>query len=103
MDYPENFNPEQVLDSAFNLTHGDPISVKIRFSKNEAPYIKEKSGAPTQHIREHPDGALTLSMTTSGRRDVKRWVMSFGKEATLLEPVDLRGEIEEELKYMLKT
>jgi len=45
--------------------------------------------------------AITLTMTTSGRRDVKRWIMSFGKEARLLEPGDLKREIEVELKEIL--
>ena len=102
VDYPKNFNPEQILNSAFNLTHGDPVSIKICFTRNEAPYIKEKSWSPDQQIQEHPDRSITLTMTTSGRRDVKRWVMSFGKEATLLKPEDLRQEIEDELKFMIE-
>ena len=41
--YPESFNPEETLNSAFDMIHGDPVSVKIWFSKNEARYIKEKN------------------------------------------------------------
>jgi len=40
-------------------------------------------------------------MTTSGYRDVKRWVMSFGKQAQLLEPEEMKREIEGELKVVL--
>ncbi|WDP84864.1 MAG: WYL domain-containing protein [Desulfobacter sp.] len=103
VNYPNHFDPQAVLNSAFNLTHGDPVRVKIRFSPNEAPYIKEKSWAADQQIQNHSDGSLTLSMTISGRRDVKRWVMSFGKEARVLEPEDLRMEIKDELKFMINT
>ena len=99
--YPDNFDPEKRLDSAFDLIHGEPVSVKIRFSVNEARYIREKSWSENQHITEHPDGSITLSMTTSGYRDVKRWVMSFGKEARLLEPEEMRRDIEGELRFML--
>ncbi|MCK5783712.1 MAG: WYL domain-containing transcriptional regulator [Desulfobacterales bacterium] len=100
--YPENFDPIEKLNSAFDLTHGDPVSVKIRFSKNEARYIREKIWATDQYVIENPDGTITLSMTTSGYRDVKRWVMSFGKQAQLLEPEQMKKEIKEELKDVLK-
>lgn len=99
--YPDTFDPERTLNSAFDLIHGDPITVKILFTPNEARYITEKTWSKTQHLTPHPDGSLTLTMTTSGRRDVKRWIMSFGKEARLLEPEDLKREIDDELKIIL--
>jgi predicted DNA-binding transcriptional regulator YafY len=56
-----------------------------------------------QYITDHPDdGSITLSMTTSGYRDVKRWVMSFGKEAEILEQEEMKQEIETELKEVLE-
>jgi len=99
--YPPDFDPEETLNSAFDLTHGEPVTVKILFSKDEARYIKEKSWAPVQRITNNPDGSIILTMETSGRRDVKRWVMSFGKEARLLAPEDMRDEIENELEQSL--
>lgn len=93
VDYPDNFDPEDRLNSAFDMIHGDPASVKIHFSKTVARYIKEKPWAKDQKLKDHDDGSLTLSMTTSGYRDVKRWVMSWGKEAELLEPEGMREEI----------
>ncbi|MBN1930291.1 MAG: WYL domain-containing protein [Desulfobacterales bacterium] len=101
VDYPENFNPEETLNSAFDLIHNDPVTVKIQFSKKEARYIKEKIWATDQKIIDKVDGSIILSMTTSGYRDVKRWVMSFGKEARLLEPEGMKREIEKELKEIL--
>ena len=99
--YPEDFDPVERLNSAFDLIHGDLIFVKIRFSKNEARYIREKTWAENQQISEHHDGTITLSMITSGYRDVKHWAMSFGKEAEILEPEEMKQEIEEELKEIL--
>ena len=99
--YPTDFDPEKTLNSAFDLTHGEPVTVKIQFSKNEARYIKEKSWAPVQRITENPDGSIILTMTSSGSRDIKRWVMSFGKEALLLEPENMRKDIQTELEKSL--
>ena len=99
--YPDAFDPEDTLNSAFDLIHGDPVTVTIRFTPSEARYIKARTWSKTQTLQDHPDGSLTLTMTTSGRRDVKRWVMSFGKEAELMEPEELKREIEDELKIIL--
>ncbi|RJP83421.1 MAG: WYL domain-containing protein [Desulfobacteraceae bacterium] len=100
-DYPADFDPEQTLNSAFDMIHGEPITVKIRFSSSEARYIKEKQWAKTQTIEDHEDDSITLTMTTSGYRDVKRWVMSFGKEAVLLEPEKMKQEIRDEIQKIL--
>lgn len=100
--YPPGFDPEKTLNSAFDLTHGEPVTVKILFSSNEARYIREKPWAPDQHIIENPDGSILLTMTSSGYRDLKRWVMSFGKEARLLEPEDMKKDIENELEKSLE-
>ncbi len=101
IDYPDNFDPEQTLNSAFDMIHGEPVFVKIRFSSSEARYIKEKQWAKTQTIEDNKDGSITLTMTTSGYRDVKRWVMSFGKEARLLEPEEMKQEIKDEMEIIL--
>ena len=100
--YPPDFDPEETLNSAFDLTHGDPVSVKIRFSPAVARYIKEKTWARDQTLTELPDSSLILTMTTSGRRDIKSWVLSFGKDALLLEPEDLKQEILADLEKSLE-
>ncbi len=101
VDYPDNFDPIKTLNSAFDMIHGEPISVKILFSKKEARYIRERTWSKTQEITENKDGTILLTMTTSGYRDVKRWVMSFGAEAQLLKPEEMKQAIEEELMVIL--
>jgi predicted DNA-binding transcriptional regulator YafY len=41
-------------------------------------------------------------MKTSGGYDIKKWVLSFGGDAELLEPQWLRDEIVEEMQRSLK-
>lgn len=98
---PEGLDPRELLDSAFNLTHDDPLEVKIRFSADQARYIRERKWAKEQSIIEQADGSIILEMNTSGRWEIKRWVLSFGGEAELLEPAELRKEIAEELRNSL--
>ncbi len=82
----------------FDITREDPIDVKSWFSGAQARYIKERTWSKSQRFKDNKkDGSTILTMTTSGRRDVKRWVMSYGAQARLIEPVDLRDEIAGEL------
>ncbi len=99
--YPEGFDPEKTLNSAFGLTHGDPVSVTIRFSASVARYIREKTRSQKQTIVENPDGSIDLTLDTSGTRDIKSWVMSFGKDAVLLSPKSLRQAIQADLEESL--
>jgi predicted DNA-binding transcriptional regulator YafY len=100
--YPENFNPEELLESAFDIIWDDPIKVKIWFSPDMARYIKERKWSKTQKIKNQKDGSIILTMKTSGRWDLKKWVLSYGGEARVLEPEDLRKEIRDELTSTLK-
>jgi predicted DNA-binding transcriptional regulator YafY len=95
---PEDFDPDAILQSSFNLTPDDPLTVRVRFSAGQARYVRERRWAPGQTITEAEDGSVILEMKTSGRWDVKRWVLAFGADAEVLEPADLREEIAAELR-----
>jgi len=97
---PEDFDPDILLETAFNLTYDDPVTVKVRFSADQARYVKERRWAANQTVTDQPDGSIILELQTSGRWDVKRWVLSYGADAEVLEPEDLRQEIAADLKNM---
>lgn len=98
--YPEGFDPVERLRSAFNITMDDPIEVRIRFSAGQARYIMERQWADQQMIEEEDDGSVILTLQTSGWWDVKRWVLSFGAEAEVLEPIELREELTDALQRL---
>jgi len=101
-EYPKDFDPETLLESAFDIVYGDPIDVKVWFSAEQAPYVKERQWSKTQKIEDQEDGSIILSMNTSGWWDVKKWVLSYGAEAKVIEPKELKDEIIEEIKAALK-
>ena len=92
---PANFDPEQMRSVPFGLISGEPQDVRIRFSKNIARYIKEKTWAASQKLSDQNDGGLVLEMNVSGLLEVQRWVQSFGPDAEALDPLELRDAIAE--------
>lgn len=98
--YPEGFNPEKLLENSFSIIYDDPVDVKIWFSANQARYIKERKWAKHQSIKDQQDGSIILSLKTSGWWEIKKWVLSYGQEACVREPEDLRREIADEIQSM---
>ena len=99
--YPTDFDPEALLDRAFGMFYDDPLEVKIWFSAAQARYIQERQWAPDQEIIMRKDGSIELFMKTSGWYDLKKWVLSFGADACVLEPVKLQEKIRDEVEKML--
>jgi len=92
-----DFHPQSLLEKAWGLTTDDPVRVIIRFSPAAAPYIREREWSSDQRIIQEADGSIILQLSTSGRRDIKSWILSFGRDAVLMEPEDLVKEIKKEL------
>lgn len=101
--YPADFDPEALLDRSFGMFYDDPLEVKIWFSAGQARYIRERQWAQEQKITKRKDGSIVLWMKTSGWWDVKKWVLSFGADAAVLEPVEMRDEIREEFLAALES
>lgn len=101
-EYPAGFDPEAMLERAFGMVCDDPLEVRIWFSADQARYIQERKWALEQKISKRKDGSIVLWMRTSGWYDVKRWILSFGQDAEILEPLELREEVLEELRNNLE-
>lgn len=56
-------------------------------------YVGERIWSEGQRMERTPDGSLILSLKASSRAEIVSWVLSFGTNAELLEPADLREEL----------
>jgi predicted DNA-binding transcriptional regulator YafY len=74
-----------------------PSSALFLLQLEVARYIRERHWAKEQCIIDEPDGSIVMHMKTSGWMDVQKWILSFGPDAELLEPNELRLEIKKKL------
>ncbi len=100
---PENFDLAGHLAKSFGVFHGDgDVHVRIRFSPTVARYVQESNWHPSQKITTQENGSLLAEFDLDGTEEIKRWVMSFGRHAEVLEPERLREDIVSETEAMLR-
>jgi predicted DNA-binding transcriptional regulator YafY len=75
-------------------------TVKVRFSKRIAPYIRESLWHWSQQLTALPDGGLLYEVQVSYPKEVAWWAMSWGSEAEVLEPLELRAYLADEVRKM---
>ena len=93
-----NFDKEKHLQKIFQYEVGEKtFTIKIKFNSQTAPFIRERKWHHSQEIEEHQDGSLVLSLQSSGLNDLKRWILSYGVGAIVLEPLELVELIKKEV------
>jgi predicted DNA-binding transcriptional regulator YafY len=104
----ETFEPmpqhrlEEWLQSPLFLEHQHAgVEVAIRFDPSAARYVKEKKWHQTEKLELHKDGSCTLEFVAPSLDEVRRWVLTFGAEAEVLKPAELRSLVAADLKKAL--
>lgn len=91
------FDADRYRRELFGVIWEKPISVTVRFSADQAPYVRERVWHPSQAIRELPNGRIDLSFKAGGVFEIARWVLSWGEAAEVIRPIVLRDEVKRNL------
>ena len=98
-----DFDIDAYLARGLNAQHGeDLVTVRLRFSPYQARWIRERQYHASQEIEEQEDSSLILTLRVAGTEEVRRWILGYGAEVEALEPLELRDQIAEEAKKLLK-
>jgi predicted DNA-binding transcriptional regulator YafY len=90
------------LAGSFGVYHGDgDVRIKVRFSPAVARYVSESKWHESQKLLPQKDGSLVADFHLSDTEEIKRWIMSFGQHAVVLEPEGLREEVVRELELLV--
>ncbi len=94
----EHFSFDAADENAkgFGLNWHKPRRARILVAPEAADYVRDRIWSDDQSIEEHPDGSLTLAVTSTSDKELNAWVWSFGGLANI---VDVRtiwnGECDE--------
>jgi predicted DNA-binding transcriptional regulator YafY len=100
-EVPSDFVFEEFTKTAFQMMWGDPQTVRIRFSPDQAPFVAERTWHPSQKITNEEDGSLVLELSVGNLWEVKRWLIGWGASAQVLGPPELRQDILDECRSLL--
>jgi predicted DNA-binding transcriptional regulator YafY len=94
---PADFDINAYLGDAWRIARGESVDIVIRFSPEYASYIREGVWHHSQELSDAPDGGVMLKLHVPVTLEIKRFVLGFGPQAEVLQPVALREEIAEAL------
>jgi len=100
---PDEFCVDGYMASTFGIMSEDrEISVTVRFSRSQAPYILERQWHASQKVLENPDGTVDVTMTTSSLFEIKRWVLSWGADAKVIGPPELATQVRDDAMKIVR-
>jgi predicted DNA-binding transcriptional regulator YafY len=95
-EVPRAFNIQQYLDGAWGIIQGDLVTAKVLFVAELARYVRERLWHPSQKLRDLPDGRLKLTLRVADTLEVRRWILGFGVQAEVVEPLAMREALQRE-------
>lgn len=93
---PQTFPPQAPsvaaeMRAAWDVIGDDtPVEVVVRFVPSVAARVAETRWHPSQVDEVEPDGALLWRARVAGLLEVRSWILSWGPDAEVLEPPELR-------------
>lgn len=100
---PQDFSMDDYFKSGWHIIqYGEPVEVVLKFAKECARWIKRKNWHPTQVIEEREDGSIIFKVTVQGTKELKWWTYHWIPYCEILSPPELRREVMEEMRGMLK-
>lgn len=100
--YPQSseYNPPVIFRDAFGIfiaQSGSPELIRLRLDKKWQRYAGVHRWHESQQVSNNEDGSVEVRLTVRVCPELKRWVLWFGSEAEVLEPIDLRQWVAAEL------
>jgi proteasome accessory factor B len=94
---PAGWAAAEFVQRSFGVFDGPVEEVRVRFSAEVAPVVRERVWHESQTITDIPDGRIEITLRAAGWPELRAWVLSYGKHAELVEPANRRREIASEL------
>jgi predicted DNA-binding transcriptional regulator YafY len=107
---PTGFDLEAYLGSAWQMERGQEFGFTVRFSGDAARYVQETQFHPSQQVqalgeRQQAIGdndEVIFTAKACGLKSVARWILAFGSEAEVLEPIELRELVIKQIQVALQ-
>ncbi len=100
-EIPATFDFDAYTAGAFGVVAEPARPVRIRFARERALQVAERTWHPSQKLEKLHDGSLELTLEVGSTTELRDWILSFGAAVEVLEPDELRAEVAAELERAL--
>jgi len=92
---PADFSMTKHLSDSFGVFSdgGKPQEIRIRFDEFAARLVRERRWHASQKIKDLADGGIMLTLKLGSLPEVQRWVLSWGENARVIAPKELRNRV----------
>lgn len=98
---PTDFDLEKYSRHSFKVVHDQLYEIKIRISPQWARYVGEKTWHQSQRVKKNTDKSLEMTFRVAGLAEIKQWVLSWGAEAEVVSPNQLKEMVKKDLRKSL--
>ncbi|NLY75056.1 MAG: WYL domain-containing protein [Firmicutes bacterium] len=101
-ELPSGFNYEDYMGSAWGMERGEEFGFSVRFYGDAARFVRETKFHPSQEIIEEDGRTIIFTAKACGLKAITRWLLSFGGEAEVLEPEELKASVRRQAMSILE-
>lgn len=77
-EIPTEFDLRSYLGNAWSVYRGEQTyDIELRFEKLAGRIASETQWYPTQRVKQHRDGRMTISFQVDGLSEILRWILSW--------------------------
>lgn len=102
---PQDFSIEKHIDPEIGVwgNSGKVFKVEVEFSKTLKTFVSERIWHKGQDMKENPDGSVYLSFETNQLAQTAAWILSFAGNAKVLNPPELKEQVQLAAKKILES
>ena len=101
---PDSFHPRALLRDAWGIwyTEQAPQQVVLKFHPRVAERVQHSRWHRSQELEPQPDGFILWRAKIAEWQEMLPWVRGWGADVEVLDPTELRAELEKEVKKMMR-
>lgn len=101
--HKHTFDIDEHFKQTWSIIQGnESIDFKVRFHKNIARYIQEEELFVRPTLTEEKDGSLLFEVTLNDDTEFLQWLMKYGPNAEIIEPIRYREKMKQTLNEWLE-
>jgi len=100
---PADFDANKYFSSAWGIVvEGEEQTVRLKFSPEIARLMEETIWHPSQVLEKQADGSVIMTLRVFYTYELLTWILGWGEKVEILEPAELRKEVLQTAKAMVK-